>query len=95
LEGRKGWREGRLPPLSQFWSSVGGLGDGVHLDVDAVLEHGFDFEEGFVVGIEVGAVFDLAKGGLKDGETVPGFQHVDGILGIDAHGWGTFVSMEA
>jgi len=78
-----------------YGASVGGLGDGVQFDVDAVLEHGFDFEEGLVVGVEVGAVFDLAKGGLKDGETVPRFQHVNGILGIDAaHGWGTFVSME-
>jgi hypothetical protein len=32
---------------------------------------------------------------LKDGETVPGFQHVEEILSFDAaHGWGTFVFME-
>jgi hypothetical protein len=70
------------------------LGDGAKFQVDAALEHVSDFEEGFVVGIELGAVFDLAKSGLKNRETMPGLQDVDEILGFDtAHG-GTFVYME-
>jgi hypothetical protein len=74
---------------------IGGLGDAAYFEIDAVLEHLFDLDEGFVIGIELGAVFDLAQSGLKDGEAVPGFQDVDEILGFDAaHGWGTFVSME-
>jgi hypothetical protein len=60
-----------------------------------MLKHGLDFEEGFVVGAELGALFDLAKSCLKDGETVPGFQHVDEILDFDAaRGEGNLVSME-
>ena len=73
---------------------VGGLGDGAQLQIDAVQEHGFDLEEGFIFGVELRAAFDLAKGGLEDGETVPRIQYVDEILGFDAAHGGTFVSME-
>jgi len=59
------------------------------------MEDGFDFEEGFIVRVELRAVFDLAKGGLKDGETMPGFQHVNEILGFNAVHWsGNLVSIE-
>lgn len=74
--------------------SVSGLRDGTHFALDAVLEHLFDFEEGLVFGVELRAVFDLTKSGLKDGETVAGFQDVDEILSFDAGHGGTFVSME-
>lgn len=63
------------------------MSDGADFVIDAALEHGFDFEEGFVVGIEFGAVLDAAKGGVEDGETVPGFEDVEEILSFDAiHG---------
>ena len=40
------------------------------------------------------AAFDLAKGGLEDGETVPRLEDVDEILSFDAVHGGTFISME-
>jgi hypothetical protein len=63
------------------------LGHRTQFQFDAVLEHVSDFEEGFVIRVELSAVFDLAKGGLEDGETVPRLEDVDEILGFDAvHG---------
>jgi len=73
---------------------VRGLGHRTQFQFDAVLEHGFDFEEGFVFRVELSAVFNLAKGGLEDGETVPRLEDVDEILSFDAVHGGTFISME-
>ena len=48
---------------------------------------GVDFKEGFVFGVEVCAVLDIAKGGLEDSEAVTCFEDVEEILGFDtAHG---------
>jgi hypothetical protein len=66
---------------------VSWLSDGAEFQIDAVLEHALNLEKAIVFGTKSRGVFDLAKGGLKDGETVPGFQHVKEVLGFNAaHG---------
>ena len=71
------------------------MSDGAQLKIDAPLEHGFDLEESLVFRIKLGAVFNLAKGGLKNREAVTRLQDVEEILSFDtAHLRGTFASME-
>ena len=63
---------------------IGRLGDGASFQIDAVLEHGSDLDEGFVFGVEVSAVLDIAKGGLEDSEAVTCLEDVKEILGFNA-----------
>lgn len=73
--------------LTKESGSVGRLGDGAALEIDAVLEHGFNLEEDLVFGVEVVAVLYLAKGSLKDSEALTCLKDVKEILGFDtAHG---------